>query len=304
LKKNIIINLHVVENPKWFENLIIYLKTQYKLVPLSFFDDETNYSGNNELCSLTFDDGHRSVYDVVFPILKKHNVPAAIFISPRSVQQHFNFWFQEVKGYDKEIMVVILVRELDLNIQNRTSLNYMSVLKTLSLSRINELISIYQQETNTVAKPFLNLGVEEVKELRSSGLITFGAHTLFHPILRNEENDRVEYEISNSISELSVLLGEDVKYFAYPNGTPNIDFGEREILALKKNNIKIALSTEPKFVNRHSNKMMFPRIGITKGSILFIRFRLYLGPIYSQIKSILLLKTEQSQRIKLKKSLV
>jgi peptidoglycan/xylan/chitin deacetylase (PgdA/CDA1 family) len=303
VKKNIIINLHAVDKPQWFENLIVYLKSNYKIVPISYFDDPKNYQKNNSLCSLTFDDGERSIYDAVFPILKKHNVPAAIFISPRNVQQHFNFWFQEVSGYDNSTMVDILVRELDLNIQEKSTLNYISVLKTLPLKRINEFISIYQRETNTTVKPFRNINMDEVETLRQSGLITFGAHTLYHPILKNEDDERVDYEISKSITELSELLGEEVKYFAYPNGKPNLDFGEREIKVLKKNNIKIAFSTDPKFVNRHSNNMMFPRIGITKGSLLFIKVRLFLGPMYTTIKSVLLRQTEQSQRIMLDKSL-
>ena len=294
-----IINFHVVENAEWFETLVLYLKSKYKMVAISEFDNAENYKKRNSLCNITFDDGDRTVYDVVFPILKKHNIPATIFVSPRSIVDKFNFWFQEIGGYNAEKMLDILIRELNLKIQDRSSLNYRSILKTLPLSKINEMISIYQQETNTPPKPFRNMDLEQIRELQKSDLITIGAHTLYHPILKNETDERTNEEITKSITELSELLGEKVEYFAYPNGTPNVDFGEREIGFLKNSGIKIAVSTEPKFVDESAEKMAFPRIGITTGSLNFIKLRLFLGPKYHILKS-WIRKTEKNQRKELR----
>ncbi|HPH72507.1 MAG TPA: polysaccharide deacetylase family protein, partial [Paludibacteraceae bacterium] len=120
MKKNLIINFHVVENAQWFETLIVYLKSKYQMVPISHFDNAENYNKKNSLCNITFDDGDRTVYDVVFPILKKHNVPATIFVSPRSMVEKFNFWFQEIKGYDENQMLDILIQELNLSNQDKT----------------------------------------------------------------------------------------------------------------------------------------------------------------------------------------
>jgi len=292
MKKNLIINFHVVENAQWFETLIVYLKSK---VPISHFDNAENYNKKNSLCNITFDDGDRTVYDVVFPILKKHNVPATIFVSPRSMVEKFNFWFQEIKGYDENQMLDILIQELNLSNQDKTTLNYASLLKTLSLEKINKIISTYQKETNTPPKEFRNMDLMQIQELQNSGLITVGAHTLYHPILKNETDERANEEISKSITELSELLGKKIEYFAYPNGTPNLDFDIREITYLKNNNIKIAVSTEPKFIDKSVDKMAFPRIGITKGSLRFIKLRLFLGPKYHILKS-LIRKSEQSQR--------
>jgi peptidoglycan/xylan/chitin deacetylase (PgdA/CDA1 family) len=299
MKENLIINLHVVENAQWFETLIVYLKSKYQIVPLSHFENIDNYKKRNALCCITFDDGDKSVYEVVFPILKKHNVPATIFVSPRSILQKFNFWFQEIKGYNSSIMLDILIKELKLSTQEKPNLSYDSILKTLPLEKINKVISIYQKETKTPPKPFRNLDLEKIKELQNSKLITIGAHTLYHPILKNETDERTNEEISKSITELSELLGEQVQYFAYPNGTPGLDFDLREINYLKNNKIKIAVSTEPKFINKKVDKMAFPRIGITKGSLNFIKLRLFLGPKWQILKS-LIRPSEINQRLKMK----
>jgi len=296
MKKNLIINFHVVENAQWFETLIVYLKSKYKMVAINEFDNAENYQKRNALCNITFDDGDKTIYDVVFPILKKYNVPATIFVSPRSIVEKFNFWFQETGGYNADKMLDILIRELNLTAEKST-LNYVSILKTLPLDKINEMISIYQKESNTPPKAFRNMDLAQIRELQQSGLITIGAHTLYHPILKNETDERVEAEITDSIGELSDLLGEKIEYFAYPNGTPGLDFGEREINFLKNSRIKIAVSTEPKFVDGNAEKLAFPRIGITTGSLNFIKLRLFLGPKYHILKSFLK-KSEINQRKK------
>lgn len=196
-------------------------------------------------------------------------------------------------------MLDILIKELNLSEQDKPNLGYDSILKTLPIDKINEVISIYQKKTNTPQKPFRNLDLEKIKELQNSKLITIGAHTLYHPILKNETDERSNEEISKSITELSELLGEKVEYFAYPNGTPDLDFDLREINFLKNNNIKIAVSTEPKFINQKVDKMAFPRIGITKGSLNFIKLRLLLGPNWQILKS-LIRPSEMNQRLKMK----
>lgn len=299
MKKNLILNFHIVENPAWFETIIIYLKSAYKIVPLSHFEKPENYSKNKGLCHITFDDGDITFYNVVFPILKKHNIPASIFISPRSVVKQFNFWFQELKGYDNAKMSEILAEELNLNIEEAKQMGYFSILKTLPLAQIHKMIALYQKETNTAPKPFRNINLEQLYDLQQSGLISIGAHTLHHPILKNETDEEMEREISVSISELSEILREKVRYFAYPNGTAGFDFGEREIDVLKKCGIQIALSTDPEFVSRKSDKMTFPRIGITKGSLRFVKLRLFLGPKWQLIKS-LRQPLEKQNRKKLK----
>jgi len=73
----------------------------------------------------------------------------------------------------------------------------------------------------------------ELKEAYDSGLVAVGAPTQNHPILANETEQTSRYEIQSSILELSDMLGTQVKYFAYPNGIPSLDFGEREIDVLK-----------------------------------------------------------------------
>ena len=149
---------------------------------------------------------------------------------------------------------------------------------------INNMIRRYQEETNTAPKACQNMTLDEILEVEKSELITVGAHTLNHPILKNESDEMCYNEITGSIVELEKLLGHEVRYFAYPNGTPNIDFGEREINYLKKNNIAIAVSTEGKLISEHDDKLALPRMGLSHGSMPFIKSKLILGANWERIK--------------------
>jgi len=44
---------------------------------------------------VTFDDGYRSLFDVARPILKRHGIPAAIFVSTEAVETQRSFWFDQ-----------------------------------------------------------------------------------------------------------------------------------------------------------------------------------------------------------------
>jgi len=288
-------NFHAIDDPAWFESVIELLQSKYTLVELSFFD-ELNEGKKGGHCHLTFDDEHKSFYSNAFPILKKYNVPASIYVSPKVMVDQSNFWFQEIAGYDQDVMIRILAKNLSIPLEVITEVPFKGILKGLPLRKIHEIISVYQKETRTFPKPCQNMNLEEVLETEKSGLVTVGAHTLNHPILRNETDEDCEKEISGSITQLAELLGHEIKYFAYPNGTPVVDFGEREKEYLKKNNIVLALSTETKYISKNDDKLAIPRFGLSFGSMRFIKGKLMLGSYWDKLKPLLRYSETKSRK--------
>ena len=59
---------------------------------------------------------------------------------------------------------------------------------------------------------------DQLKEMRSSGLITVGSHTQTHAYLPEVPEDVQRKEIAQSKKILENVFGEPVKYFAYPVG--------------------------------------------------------------------------------------
>lgn len=132
--------------------------------------------------------------------------------------------------------------------------------------------------------------VEQLKEVDHSGLVAVGAHTINHPVLTNENDDSCAYEIGESVTALAKLLEHPVRYFAYPNGRPGIDFGEREMNYLRSNNISMAFSTELDTLSVNSNLLSIPRMGFARMGLSpfnpLIKLRLSMGKNWVDVKSI------------------
>jgi len=265
------------------EKVLLLLKRLYHVVPVEDIE-KFYYQGRNlkHACHITFDDGDKSFYKTVFPLLKKHQIPVSIYVSPLGARENKNFWFQEIRGYDPHKLFQILTNIAGQGENASIPLN--ALLKSIPLNTIWEAIYDYQQQTGTPPKPGMNMDQKELRELHDSGLVDIGAHTMNHPILANEDAETSGREIKKSVHELGDLLNTRVKYFAYPNGTIGLDFGIREMDVLKEAGIKLAFSTEKKSLDKGDNPMSVPRNGITKGNTGFILGKLIAGSRWDKIK--------------------
>lgn len=74
---------HITVTTRNFERQIAYLKRNFNIVSLDEMVDV--YMHNKQLekdtVAITFDDGYRDNYTDAYPILKKYNVPATVFIA-------------------------------------------------------------------------------------------------------------------------------------------------------------------------------------------------------------------------------
>jgi len=285
---NTIINFHAVYDKQWMESVFILLKKRYHLVSAKTIED-FYYDGLKlkNTCHITFDDGHKSFYEIVFPLLKKHHIPVSLYVSPLMCKEGKNFWFQEIQGYDEDFFQKIILEYHSPEKFNRNGSSIGYQLKNLDIENIWNLIEIYRVRTTTPAKPPCNLSLKQLDELQNSGLVDIGAHTLNHPILKNENDKAAKDEITNSVYHLQDILQKEIKYFAYPNGEPNIDFGKREIDILKKCGIRLAFSTENNTIKQNNNPFAIPRNGITRGNKYFILAKLFSGKKWVYLKKIL-----------------
>ena len=304
LLPNTVINFHAVNEPDWMDRFLLYLKHVYTIIPL--LDLGNYYEGKpiKNACHLTFDDGDLSFYKIVFPLITKHKIPVSVFISPKIAIEQQNFWFQEIQGYCTKRLKKIISKKLFLKESVIADYPLNALLKQLPLYLIWEIIEHYQLENNAPAKPPFNMNVEQVKEIYNSGLVSVGAHTLNHSILQNESDEISKTEIMESIDGLSDILNHRVNIFAYPNGKPGFDFGDREFEILKLASIKYAFSTEVGFISRNDNLLSIPRQEMLYASKNRILFNLLLGRKYNQAKKKLRFKREEDYRKEIKSLLL
>lgn len=291
MTKSLVLLFHKEDDGVLFERIVIALKARYKLVSTEELEDLlVNKKELKNICHISFDDGYKSFYTVIFPILQKHKIPVSLFISPEVIKLEKNFWFQEIEGYDEVLLKKILAERLNISCKSINRFSIMSIFKCLPANIINEIIRQYQQLTGCGMKASENININQLKEISTSGLVTVGAHTISHPVLANENDNGSYYEIVESVKQLQSILCKPVKYFAYPNGRPGFDFGQREISYLKENNITLAFSTELDNLSTHTNPLSIPRMGFARMGLFpsnpLIYFRLNSGKKWINIKAI------------------
>ena len=274
---NLVLFFHAVDNFDWFEKTIIVLKKKFQMINIhqlnQFYKGELKLS---QTCHITVDDGDLSFYNTIFPILKKHNVPATLFVSPTICRDSSNFWFQDLEYLNEEILIKQIEknRVMPINfIKNISDAKF-----TLKCLPINKILGIVHKTMSLqeITSPPRNINLSQLLEIAENDLIEIGAHTLNHPILSNENDESSAFEISESIRLLESYLGKKIRFFALPNGSPNIDFGTREIEILKENHIELGFSTEPKILSLNDNKLCIPRFSISYGTPTFINMKLFL----------------------------
>ena len=262
--KNLVLTFHNVTDAIWFEKTIQLIGRFFTYGTLDqLYDRLTNGKDNTprNMCFITFDDGEKSVYEVVYPIIKRLNIPIAMFVSPLNIREGGAFWFQRMRVL---------------------ALHDMESMKTLSLeemmARINQLDP--QGNSDTV----VNINMQMFEELYASGLVTFGAHTQHHPILANESDKIANLEIVDSIKQLSDMLSHPVRYFAYPNGSTK-DFSTREMKTLQELGIHMAFSTINGYAD-NTDLLQIKRVGITKGNRLHVFLKVLFPNLFMWLKTL------------------
>jgi peptidoglycan/xylan/chitin deacetylase (PgdA/CDA1 family) len=182
---------------------------------------------------ITFDDGYKDNYEIAFPILKKYNAPATIFLATGSIEEKKLFWWDlvnyalfhtEMESIDMDDIGTYQLNS-DEN-KSKAGLNIQEKLKKMDNNKkesvIDELINLTDVNIpEKLGKKYI-LSWNEIKKMNKNG-IDFGSHTVNHPILTNISLDEAKWEIENSKSCIEENIGTEVKSFAYPNG----DFNQR-----------------------------------------------------------------------------
>jgi len=72
---------------KHFEEHLIFFKQNYKIITVTQAFDPQFINDKNCVC-LTFDDGYVNNLTYAYPLLVKHNIPAAIYITAIGSKQN------------------------------------------------------------------------------------------------------------------------------------------------------------------------------------------------------------------------
>ena len=275
--------LHDEKSQEQFEQTLLWFKRRYNLVSINELRDHI-YNGKplKNACMLSVDDGWRSTYDVIYPVMKKHNVPFTIFVSPHVMETGMNFWYYTYQFCNQDEIKAELINRGWYS-DGAKSFAADMLLKQLPVDEIYDVLNIILAKHPEIEIPRGFMNIDEVLELHHSGLVEVGAHTVMHPVLANETTERVTSEVKSSVERLSDILNKQVESFAYPNGIEGLDFGTREMDIVKECGIKCAFSVDPGVINAKTNAMAIPRWG-SMARLKFGRLGMYLPSRANQTK--------------------
>ncbi len=207
---------------------------------------------------LTFDDGYRDNYLSAFALASELRMPMTIFLIPGYVESGSRFWWLE----GKRLAASAMTNEVTLE-QQRYRLDSMQERAVLAkmidqrarlassvaeretfLAEMRVALAIPPQSSAALADPqALPLTWAEIQEMERSGWVSFGAHTMHHPVLAHlKERTELRSEVTLCRQVLEQQLGHPVLSFAYPIGKPE-HIGAEGVQAVKDAGYRWALTT-------------------------------------------------------------
>lgn len=268
----------IVVSDNLFEMQMRTLRREFNPISLSEFSShlETGAPFPSRSCLVTFDDGWLDNYEVAYPILKKYEIPAVIFLPVDYISANDMFWQEET------IMRLSSLREREdpdsieqLNrIMNRPGSSkipsdadvqqFVARLKSLEYAQLEQHLYEVRERTPSISKrEHYNryLTWAQVLEMRDAG-IDFASHGLSHRILSALSGRQRREELAQSRKILKDRIGEEIRAIAYPNG----GYDESVVADTAEAGYKLAFTTQPGFVNTTSNPLLIPRINLHDGN--------------------------------------
>lgn len=193
-------------------------------------------SSGSPVCSISFDDGLRSVYTDALPALRARGLPATVFLNTATVGNNTLTWVHLVSyllaefGAQRvtELFNRLTAEEVtdapggEQGILAWYRANYESNLKMRLLDRVLEELGLSLGEI--ARKQHIYLEWDQIKSMKEHG-ITFCSHTRSHaPLARLTQECQVRAEIEDAYDVLK-SRGQNLDFVSFPFGM-RVDYGD------------------------------------------------------------------------------
>jgi peptidoglycan/xylan/chitin deacetylase (PgdA/CDA1 family)/CelD/BcsL family acetyltransferase involved in cellulose biosynthesis len=215
---------------------IEYLTRHFHLVSLDqLASGQLPCNGKRWSVAITFDDGYRDNFIHAFPFLQKIGIPATIFLTTGYIESGLLPWYDQVRlafkltSQPRFSLQAVGGPSGELDSDARRLKAIELVLAWLRMTgdgnRLSCLPELFRdlRVPNELNLPATMLKWNEIRQM-SKGGISFGAHTVTHPVLGTLTVSRLREEIVGSKKTVEDRLQIPVRHFAYPFGKPE-DFG-------------------------------------------------------------------------------
>jgi peptidoglycan/xylan/chitin deacetylase (PgdA/CDA1 family) len=222
---------------------------------------------------ITFDDGYYDNYTHAARLASELRVPITLFLVPGYMESRQRFWWYEAEA------MVRNAREKEVTFEKRTyalvqpadqrALRQWIDIRVRTASAVSARESFIASTRAALDAPddttsddpdTLPFGWDEAYELLANPFVTFGAHTMHHPILACLSNPaEVRDEVTACRTALEQRLGRQMTAFAYPVGKGE-DIDERAVRAVRQVGYRWAVTTIPGYNTPATEPRLLRRI--------------------------------------------
>lgn len=239
-------------------------------------------------CAITFDDGWLDNYQVAYPILKKYQIPATIFLPTAMIGTDQWFWFETI--WDLASKSVLAQKQgrfiryfqahaaswREANLTSLSVLLLIGCLKSQNAVELEQLINdAYKVLNLEPPQERILFNWQEAVEMGLNG-ITFGSHGVNHRILPTLNYQEKKEEIQGSLDTLQEHDLPIARIFCYPNG----NWDEDCLNILSDCDYLGAVTTQAGNVKHDTSSFLLNRIGIhedVSNSPALFSYRLWQG---------------------------
>jgi peptidoglycan/xylan/chitin deacetylase (PgdA/CDA1 family) len=220
---------------------------------------------------LTFDIGYRDFLDHAWPVLKRHNVPVAIYVPANFADGLGELWWlalEDIVARNDRLGLFIAGREHRIECRRvedkRDAFAFLSetlgaMTPTERSSVVRDLCGRYGGDLSAMSAQAV-MTWPEIARLAADPLLTVGSASLTYPVLSGLGMQQSERELRMGRTVAEGAIGRPMPHLAYPHGTPRT-FSRREMTLASELGFVTAVTAEAGMVRAGDAEMLaLPRI--------------------------------------------
>jgi peptidoglycan/xylan/chitin deacetylase (PgdA/CDA1 family) len=256
----------IVMREETFDRLLAFLKARFEVLTLDdFLAADGVRPGRRPRCLITFDDGWCDTYSTAWPLLRRHGLPATVFLATGFLGTERTFWVERLlhQWQDEARRSALRAhfwRQIPAAVAGDDPEPIIETLKRTAAERRERILEPVLDGAEAGPADRM-MSWEQAREMASDG-ISFGAHTVTHPLLTFEQDETVERELVESRRAIEEQLGRPACAFAYPNG----DWDER-VRSFVLRNFEYAFTTASGWHRRGQDRFTIRRILLHEGNV-------------------------------------
>ena len=257
--------LHDVADVQWFRDFLDGVGRHARFLDVESFMAHWHAGTlqGDELL-LTFDDGYRSIIDLVEPECAARGIPYVTFVISDVLTGGLAPWPHRLENV-LESAPADEVAAL-LQVPAGTASQVLWHAKELSIEPLLAGITAAEARFGVDPEPLSSayLTESDVAHIHHKGIGTIGLHTHRHPTMSLCSRAEQHAEIETNASILERITGTRPRWFAYPNGTP-LDYSDTTRELLEELDVAGAFTTNAGPVTASPGRMHLNRIAVNPG---------------------------------------